>query len=492
VKILLISSNREKHPWPVPPVGACYVASSLEREGYEVQLLDILYSGNPSSEISDRIGQFTPDLLGVSIRNIDNVDQQSPRFYLEDVKKNVIDPVLKATSKPLLIGGSAVSIMPRRIMDYLGVDYAICGEGENAFAEFARRIESKSDISSIEGLLYRDNGKIVRNPVRRISNLDGLALPRMYRWVDWKRYSLDYAPYSIQTKRGCALKCSYCVYNEIEGCSYRLRDPLKVVDEIEDIVSNCKPNIIEFTDSTFNIPVDHAMEICREIVRRKIRTSFNTMGINPAAVTEELAELMREANFVEVSCTPESGSEKMLKALGKNFTLECVERAARILNDSGIPVVWYFLFGGPGEDESTIRETFKFIDKNISRRDLVFITSGIRVFPGAPLYDYALSTGQISENSDLLRPIWLQPKGISKNNMLYMINREVITHSNYINLQDNSEGTLLARTIKRVYSILRLREPLWTNIIRRDIIYKISGYNQYRLRNLKKKYRTID
>ena len=489
MKILLISSNRERHPWPVPPLGACYVASSLEREGYEVQLLDILYSDNPSSEISERVTGFAPDLVGISIRNIDNLDQQSSFFYLEDIKRDVIDPVRKATSAPLVIGGSAVSIMPERIMDYFGVNYAICGEGENAFVEFARNIESESDTSSTEGLLYRDDGKIVRNPVRRIENLDDLALPRIYRWVDWRRYGLDYAPYPVQTKRGCALKCSYCVYNEIEGFRYRLRDPVKIVDEIEEIVANCKPNVIEFTDSTFNIPVDHAIAICREIKRRRIRTSFNTMGINPAAVTAELAELMREANFIEVSCTPESGSEKMLKALGKNFTLESVERAASLLSSNGIPVVWYFLFGGPGEDESTIKETFKFIENNISKRDLVFITSGIRVLQGAPLCNYALSTGQISNDSDLLRPVWLQPKGISRKKMLYIINRETIIHPNYINLQDNAEETILSNALKRVYSIFRLKEPLWTNIMRRDIIYRITGYNRHRLRNLKKKYR---
>jgi radical SAM superfamily enzyme YgiQ (UPF0313 family) len=485
----MISTNRERHPWPVPPLGACYVASSLEQKGHEVQLLDMLYLDNPSSEVFRKIKQFAPDMVGVSIRNIDNLDQQSSFFYLEGIKSDVIDPVREATSMPLVIGGSAVSIMPRRIMDYLGVDYAICGEGENAFVEFARSIELKSDVSFIDGLLYRKNARIERNPPGSIANLDDLALPRIYKWVDWKQYSLDYAPYSVQSKRGCALKCSYCVYNEIEGFAYRLRDPVRIVDEIEDIIANCRPGVIEFTDSTFNIPVDHAINICREITRRKIRTSFNTMGINPSAVTPELTELMKEANFIEVSCTPESGSEKMLKALGKNFTLESVKRAAGFLSSSGIPVVWYFLFGGPGEDESTIKETFKFIEDNISRRDLVFITTGIRVFPGAPLCNYALSTGQLSYDSDLLMPVWLQPKGISRKEMLYMINREVITHPNYINLQDNSEKTILSRILKKVYSILRLKEPLWTNIMRRDIIYRMLGYNKRRLRNLEEKYR---
>ncbi|MCK4505727.1 MAG: radical SAM protein, partial [Candidatus Aegiribacteria sp.] len=382
-----------------------------------------------------------------------------------------------------------VSIMPERIMDFLGVDYAVCGEGEETMVQLARHLQSKSDISSIGGLFYRNNGKITENPIERIEDLDGLALPRIYRWVDWKKYRLNYAPYPVQTKRGCALTCSYCVYNRIEGHHYRLRDPERVVDEIEDIIENCKPQVIEFTDSTFNIPLEHAMEICREIIRRKIKVSFNTMGINPGAVTEELVALMKEANFMEVSCTPESGSERMLEALGKNFTLKHVERAARLLSKAGIPVVWYFLFGGPGEDETTVRETFSFIEENIEKRDLVFITSGIRVLPGSPVYTLAQEIGQLPDSTDILRPVWFQPEGINIETMLYMINREVITHGNYINLQDNTDKSVLARTLKKVYSFLGLKEPVWINVMRRDFIYRLTGYNRYRLWKLETEHR---
>lgn len=489
MRILLISSNRERHPWPIPPIGACYVASDLERSGFDVQLLDILFAENPSSVITERIRLFMPDMVAVSIRNIDNLDRQYSHYYLDDVKENVIDPVKRETSAPLVIGGAAVSIMPERIMDFLGVDYAVCGEGEKTMVQFARHLSSNSDISSIGGLFHRNNGGIKGNPVERIEDLDGLALPRIYRWVDWKKYRLNYAPYPIQTKRGCALTCSYCVYNRIEGYHYRLRDPERIVDEIEDIIANCKPQVIEFTDSTFNIPPEHAMEICREIIRRKIKVSFNTMGINPGAVTEELVALMKEANFMEVSCTPESGSERMLEALGKNFTLEHIERAARLLSKAGIPVVWYFLFGGPGEDESTVSETFRFIEENIVKRDLVFITSGIRVLPGSPVYTFAREIGQITDSADILRPVWFQPEGINIETMLYMINREVITHSNYINLQDNTDKSVLARILKKVYSFLGLKEPVWINVMRRDFIYKLTGFNRYRLWKLEKEYK---
>ncbi len=107
MKILLISSNRERHPWPIPPIGACYIASSLERSGFDVQLLDVLFTEAPSSVITEKIRQFMPDLVGVSIRNIDNLDRQYSHYYLDDVKENVIDPVKTATSVPLVIVGAA-------------------------------------------------------------------------------------------------------------------------------------------------------------------------------------------------------------------------------------------------------------------------------------------------------------------------------------------------------------------------------------------------
>ena len=489
MRILLISSNRERHPWPIPPVGACYVASNLENSGFDVQLLDIMFYENPTFEISDKIRQFMPDLVGVSIRNIDNVDRQSSCFYLTDVKNDVIDPIKRMTSAPIVIGGAAVSIMPERIMNFLDVDYAVCGEGEETLVQLARHLDVNSDMSSITGLLYRDNGRVTGNPVERIEELDVLILPRIYRWIDWKKYHHNYSAYPVQTKRGCELKCSYCVYNRIEGFHYRLRDPERVVDEIEDIVKNCKPQVIEFTDSTFNLPLEHAMDICKEIIRRRIKVAFNTMGINPGSVTEELVALMKEANFIELSCTPESGSERMLKALGKNFTLLHVERAARFLSKAGIPVVWYFLFGGPGEDESTVRETFRFIEQNIVKRDLVFITTGIRILPGSPVYTYSRKIGQLSERTDVLRPIWFQPEGITMDTMLYMINREVITHGNYINLQDNTDESALAMILKRVYSFLGLQKPIWSNIMRKDSIHTLTGYNRYRLWKLEKEYR---
>ncbi len=484
MRVLIISSNREVHPWPVLPLGASYVASGLREAGHDVEFLDLCWS-DASKSIPRIMESFSPELIGISVRNIDNVDLYDSRFYLEEIRRDVMGTIRNGWNTPVVVGGSAVSIMPERIMEFLGADYAIIGEGELSTLQLVDRLESDGDFSTVDGLCYRKDHRIIRNPIRPVADINSLAHPVTYHWVDWKRYAGMYTPYPVQTKRGCALRCSYCVYNAIEGRSYRLREPSSVADEIEDILESCSPKVIEFTDSTFNIPLEHALAICRELASRKLHVSYNTMGINPGKVTGELVELLGRAGFMEVSCTPESGSERMLRNLGKNFDTNQVARTASLLEGAGIPVVWYFLFGGPGESEDTVRETFDFIERNISDRDLVFITTGIRILPGSPLHSGLLSSGELRDQ-DLLFPIWYRPGDIEMQRLKYLIDREVIMHANYINLQDNTDESLLARMMKRLYSRFGVGEPIWTNIIRRNTLRRVLLLNRYRLWKLKR------
>jgi radical SAM superfamily enzyme YgiQ (UPF0313 family) len=483
VRVQLISTNMERHPWPVPPIGACYTASSLSDAGHDVDLIDLCWC-DPTSALEDRIGFFHPDLIGLSIRNIDNVDLHSPRFYLNRIRTEVVELIRNCCSAPVVLGGSAVSVMPLQILDYMGADFAIGGEGEESLPQLIEALEGARGIKDVEGLVHRSVDGLIFNPSARVGDVNGLPRPRIYHWIDWRRYAREYAPYPVQTKRGCALQCSYCVYNRIEGSAYRLRDPVDVADEVEEIVRCCEPQVIEFTDSTFNIPLRHALDVCRELTDRDLDVSFNTMGVNPGSVTGELVEMMRSAGFMEISCTPESGSDKMLRSLDKNFSVKDVANASRHLKGSGIPVIWYFLFGSPGETEETVGETFDFIEGNISSRDLVFITSGIRILPGSPLYDQAVAEGQLHPRESVLEPVWYRPAGIDLERMKYMIDREVISHPNFINLSDNTDDTLLARALKRIYSILRIREPVWTNIMRRNILKKVFLLDRYELRRL--------
>jgi len=134
-------------------------------------------------------------------------------------------------------------------------------------------------------------------------------------WIDWPAYERHGGTWAIQTKRGCPMPCSYCTYPVIEGRRLRCRPASEVVDEIEEAVRRLAPRTIDVIDSTFNVPLDHALGICREIVRRRLRLSLTTMGVNPLQVTPELFEWMERAGFNSMMITPEAASPAMLESL---------------------------------------------------------------------------------------------------------------------------------------------------------------------------------
>lgn len=461
MRVLMINANRERSPWPVPPIGACAVASTAEQAGHEVRFLDLCFTDSPRESIREAVFGFRPDVIGVSIRNIDNVDWQAPTFYLAGVKSDVTDPCKEAADCPIVVGGGAVGIMPAEVLQYLGVDYAVSGDGEMAFVELLKALEGRRPIAEVPGLAYWEGATVRVGTPARVEHLDSLPLARTHRWLDVGPYLAYNGSLGIQTKRGCALKCTYCTYNQIEGRCYRLKSPARIAAEIEEAVRDANVHAFEFVDSTFNIPLDHALNVCRMLADRKFPARFNTMGINPGAVTEDLFRLLQDANFTEISITPESASPAMLEALGKGFTLDDVAKAAALARKSQMPVLWYFMLGAPGENEQTIRETLRFADKYIPEQHLVQFVTGIRIFKGAPIEKIAEAEGQIPRDGSLLMPVWYRPP-IDRQRLFDMLAEAVARHPNYILLQDNEFPKPLLRAASALHRVLRSKRPLWS------------------------------
>lgn len=462
MRVLFINSNTERSPWPVPPMGACSVASGASEAGHSVQFLDLCFEERIEGAILGAIEGFRPEIIAITVRNIDNLDWQKPVFYLETIKSRIVKTCRAHARCPIVLGGPAAGMMPKELLEYLGVDFLIRGDGEVAFLRLLEAIGSGRGLQTVPGLVYKDkeSGQVHVGDPDRVSDLDSLPMPQAHRWLDLKRYFNYNGSYGIQTKRGCALTCSYCAYNQIEGSCYRLKSVPRILREIASAIHEAKAPSIEFTDSTFNIPLEHALGICRALAERKFPVTFSTMGINPGAVTEELFGLMKEGNFSEVSITPETGSAAMLRSLGKNFTLEQVARAAEISRKFNMPIVWYFMFGAPGENRQTVRETLEFIAKHVPSNHLVLLVSGIRIFRGAPLEAIARQEGQLAPDDNLLRPVWYR-MGLSREEMSDLIDEALRRHYNYISLQDNLIPAPLLRAAYGVHHFLRMKRPLW-------------------------------
>ena len=130
MKVLLINSNRELAPWPIIPTGICRVATALDSAGIEVKMLDLTFSEVPQRDVKKTIKSFQPQAIGLSIRNIDDVDTRRMRFYIPEIKEQVVTPLKEvAPHTPFVLGGSAVGVAPKLLLDYLGADLAVAGDG---------------------------------------------------------------------------------------------------------------------------------------------------------------------------------------------------------------------------------------------------------------------------------------------------------------------------------------------------------------------------
>ncbi len=471
-RILLINSNQFKQPWPVIPFGLCHIASVSEKAGHVVEVLDLCFSKNPEKDISKTIKNFRPDIVGVSIRNIDNGAGYNTYFLLEDVKKEVIEPLKKYFQGPIVIGGPAVSINPVEILQYLGLNFAIRGDGELSFLQFVERYLKNDDrkVAQIKGLVIFKNGKvIVDNPPWRIENLDDIPIVDPSRYIDLKEYRKYNSPLQIQTKRGCPLSCIYCTYNKIEGKCYRFKSPKRVVDEIEYLVKKTGINHVEFTDSTFNVPLYHAKAILKEILSRKLNLRLRTMGLNPGSVDEELIELMQKTGFMDVDLGAESGSNTTLKSLRKNFGKKEVLKAGQLLRKYKIPTTWYLLLGAPQESIFTLKETFDTITKAASNWDLINIGIGIRVYNNAPVAKLVKK-----RKGNFLYPVNFEPEDIGLQEIKVYTKWMSFHYDNFF-MYDEDEKTPLI-VLKIGTGLLRIfapNQPIWRLFI---LLRKIQRY----------------
>jgi radical SAM superfamily enzyme YgiQ (UPF0313 family) len=461
-KVLLINTNTEKSPYPVAPLGLCLLATALAPH-FDVKIYDGVFDEGRS--LAALVNEFKPDYIGVSIRNIDDVVADRHIYYIPDIVRSFIAPLRLLSTAPVIVGGSGFSMFPNELMEMTGADYGIIGEGEHLLTELLMALERGEEPLSDQHLLLKSSDKGKKNS--SFSNTYGKnGFSEIDKRIDFDLYRQK-GSYSIQTKRGCSKKCIYCTYPVIEGKSYRRRDPSEIADEIEQVYQRLGSVSIEFVDSTFNDPPGHAESICREIIKRKVKVRLRTMGINPGNASEELFGLMLEAGFSQIDATPDSASEAMLSSMGKGFRLKDVERMASLIRKFDIPTMWFFLFSGPGENEQTFSETFRFIDHHVNPNDLVYLNAGLRIYPGTPLYSIALKEGRFPANQSLLYPpVFYYSTEMGKEKVDEMIREMASTRPNCLASNDTKPSPEMVANAMELRAKEQLTEPMFRTFLR--------------------------
>lgn len=253
MKLLLVQSYLGGNEPPVYPLGLACISSVLP--DHELRLFDPNVYERPFEDLKETIESFSPDVVGISIRNIDSTNKRQVVFYYEHFKK-VIYTIRTATAgAKIIVGGSGFSMFAKVIMkDEPRIDIGVFLEGETVMPALLDNIE---EPWKVKGVFYRKGSEVLFSGSADQADLDIVPLPDR-SLLPPDRYRSIPEAIGIETKRGCALKCVYCIYGFLNGTKYRFRNPRMIVDEIESIKNEHGVDTFTFVDSVFNIPVRHA------------------------------------------------------------------------------------------------------------------------------------------------------------------------------------------------------------------------------------------
>lgn len=370
----------------IPSLGLAYIASVLEKYGYEVKIIDCTL-GISHSQLIELLKKEKPNVIGITGTTSTFV---SMKKVAEDIKR-YLPPTL------VVVGGSHLSAASEYTMGFDCFDVGIIGEGEISFLELLRKIERSglTDLDDIDGIVYRKNGEILRTRQREfIRDLDTLPYPARHLQPPLTAYRPTPASYKklplgvLITTRGCPSKCTFCD-RAVFGNTYRERSADDVINEIEELIYKFGAREIRFFDDTFTLNEKRVFKICDKFKERKIKVHWTCLT-KVTNVSKEMLKAMKEAGCWQVLYGLESGDERILKLLKKGNTVEQNERAVRLAKEVGLSVRADFIVGTPGETKESLKRTLDFAIK--IKVDYAHFNKFVP-YPGTELYERLTQQG---------------------------------------------------------------------------------------------------
>jgi len=447
-KVLLISANTLRIPYPVYPLGLDYVAGCLDSR-YQTKIVDLNDYSYPEN-LTATIREFSPDFAGVSIRNIDNTDVLNCRSFLPEYQK-LVSQIKENSRARIILGGSGFTIFPVEFMQALDADYGIVGEGER-LSLLLEALAKNEDVETLPGILTRGKTEIVYEP------FEGT----IRRWFDptgpHNRFYLAYGGMlNLQTKRGCPFHCSYCTYPHIEGGRMRFYEPREIARSAREL-QDAGAKYVFITDSAFNASYEHSVQVAEAFIEEGVSVpwgGFFVPTVPPAGYFKRLAE----AGLTHVEFGTESLSNVVIANLRKPFSARDVFVAHREAREAGLHTAHYFLLGGPGENKETLHATLTGIDQ--LEKAVFFFFCGIRIYPHTALYDIALREGQIDAKANILHPVFYRSSGITVEEIMKMVETHASGRLNWIIGAGEAKAIrILPRLYRRGFT-----GPLWEYLI---------------------------
>lgn len=448
MKVLLISANTLCEPYPVYPLALDYVAGAIEGS-HEVCCLD-LNSVDENGGLPGAVSAFNPDIIAISLRNIDNTDALNPQGFMGHYKQ-LTDSLRGCSAAPIVLGGTGFTLFAPEIMRLLAADYGIIGEGER-LALLLQALENGEDPAVIPGVVVGEGPVSKPDPWSRtvVRRFDSQAAHLNF-------YLRTGGMLNLQTKRGCPFRCVYCSYPYFEGRTIQCEPPEQIARTAMSL-QEAGAKYIFITDSAFNADSDQSLAVAKAFKKAGLSIPWGGF-FAPVPVPSDYFMILAECGLKHVEFGTESLCDTVLAAYQKPFAKRHVFAAHQSANAAGLHVAHYFLLGGPGETEETLAESLSEMDR--LEKTVLFIFNGMRIYPHTSLYEIALQEGQLSPEQSILEPVFFNPSSISLTDIALQVESHARGRMHWIRAAGGEQTSeILTRMYRRGHT-----GPLWEYLI---------------------------
>ena len=378
MKILLINQSNGVDFNQNPPLGTLYLASSLRKAGYNVDIYDQgAKENNLRYPSKDDIKRLSPDIVGFSLYTF---GLPNTLRYIKELKESF--PGIR-----IIIGGHHATALPERTMlDCPEADFLVFGEGEITLVELISAIESGADITKVNGLYFRDNGNIISTPPRPYTqNLDELPYPandliQKYTYPS-ENITKGKKILNLTASRGCPFSCAYC-NKAVYGSTYRRRSPKNVADEIEYMINNFGYDEVMFHDELFTAKKSWMFELFDEFRKRGLKLPWRCLGRVNTVRYEDLVAMSKNGCYI-IAFGLEAGNENVRIDINRRMTNAQIKETFAAAKKAGLITYAFNMINHRLDTHDTIRDTYNLMCDVNAEFAPVFICSP---FPGSRLF----------------------------------------------------------------------------------------------------------
>jgi radical SAM superfamily enzyme YgiQ (UPF0313 family) len=420
MRVLLIATNQADrymgHMTVRPlPVGLAYVAAHISETRHTLHVLDWMFAEDAPAQTLATVQRFQPEVIGLSIRNLDNQSYLNPLWHLPTIR-DVMHQIRSVSPAPIVCGGPAFSVLPVACFEYLKPDLGLAGDAAESFAQLVDRLDRGEPCTDLPGIVYGEKGRTV---LREPQFTAHFHTPPRLDLLDLQRYDkagfgigviTKLAPYLYATtehstgrqKSATGLSTlratnsgrptgKHVAIRSTGQEGWRIRPVEEVIEELRRLQRDFGISKVFFIDSGFNIPLVAAKELCQALLQSEIKLRWNSI-LRVAECDAELIDLMRRSGC----------SLALINAANLPETVPQVTHLTKLCNQSGLPFTLSVGFGDPGDTRKSVQQKLALLRD--TQPAFAILRVATRVLPNTPVAKTALEEGLIDAQNDLIKP----------------------------------------------------------------------------------------